>query len=83
MGSELPSSKEEEREYLRCRWAGIHGLGLKHSLKAAELLEEVWKRKDRAVETGGPLYPRYILGGGADGRWQDVMRDNGWELVLI
>ena len=39
MGSELPSSMEEEREYLRCRWGGIHGLGLKHSYKAAELLE--------------------------------------------
>lgn len=39
MGSELPSTMEEEREYLRCRWGGIHGLGLKHSHKAAELLE--------------------------------------------
>ena len=39
MGSELPATMEEEREYLRCRWGGIHGLGLKHSLKAAELLE--------------------------------------------
>ena len=41
MGSELPSTMEEEREYIRCRWAGIHGLGLKHSFKAAELLEVV------------------------------------------
>jgi hypothetical protein len=39
MGSELPASMEEEREYIRCRWGGIHGLGLKHSFKAAELLE--------------------------------------------
>ena len=39
MGCELPSTMEEEREYLRCRWGGIHGLGLRHSLKAAELLE--------------------------------------------
>ena len=39
MGSELPASMEEEREYIRCRWTGIHGLGLKHSYKAAELLE--------------------------------------------
>ena len=39
MGCELSSTMEEEREYLRCRWGGIHGLGLKHSLKAAELLE--------------------------------------------
>jgi hypothetical protein len=39
MGSELPSTMEEEREYVRCRWRGIHGLGLKHSFKAAELLE--------------------------------------------
>jgi hypothetical protein len=39
MGSELPSSMEEDREYIRCRWASIHGLGIKHSYKAAELLE--------------------------------------------
>jgi len=39
MGSELPANMEEEREYLRCRWSGIHGLGMKHSLRAAELLE--------------------------------------------
>lgn len=39
MGCELPSTMEEEREYIRCRWGGIHGLGLKHSFKAAELLE--------------------------------------------
>jgi hypothetical protein len=39
MGSELPSSMEEEREYIRCRWGGLHGLGLNHSYKAAELLE--------------------------------------------
>jgi hypothetical protein len=39
MGCELPATMEEEREYIRCRWGGIHGLGLKHSFKAAELLE--------------------------------------------
>ena len=39
MGSELGASEEEDREYLRCRWGGIHGLGLKHSYNAAELLE--------------------------------------------
>jgi hypothetical protein len=39
MGCELPSTMEEEREYIRCRWGGIHGLGLKHSYRAAELLE--------------------------------------------
>lgn len=39
MASELSSSMEEEREYIRCRWAGLHGLGLKHSYKAAELVE--------------------------------------------
>jgi len=58
MGSELPASIEEEREYIRCRWTGIHGLGLKHSFKAAELLEEVWRRKDRATVTGQLIYPR-------------------------
>ena len=39
MGCELPSTMEEEREYVRCRWAGLHGLGIKHSFNAAELLE--------------------------------------------
>jgi hypothetical protein len=39
MGCEIPSTMEEEREYLRCRWGGIHGLGMRHSFKAAELLE--------------------------------------------
>lgn len=39
MGCEIPSTMEEEREYVRCRWGGIHGLGLNHSFKAAELLE--------------------------------------------
>jgi len=73
MGCEVPKEKEEEREYLRCRWNGIHGLGLKHSYKGAELLEEVWRRRDRADETGGPPYPRF----------QDVSRDLGWQLVLI
>jgi hypothetical protein len=61
MGSEIPASMEEEREYIRCRWTGIHGLGLKHSFKAAELLEEIWRRRDRAPENGRPLYPRYLL----------------------
>jgi hypothetical protein len=41
MGCELPATMEEEREYIRCRWGGIHGLGLKHSFKAAELLEVI------------------------------------------
>src|SRR5271170_6067054 len=39
MGCEFPSTMEEEREYIRCRWGGIHGLGLRHSFKAQELLE--------------------------------------------
>jgi hypothetical protein len=68
MGSELPANMEEEREYLRCRWSGIHGLGMKHSLRAAELLEVSsstlqanWRRKfgDGKIEQK-TLVARYI-----------------------
>ena len=64
MGSELPSSMEEEREYLRCRWAGIHGLGLKHSLKAADL-QEVNPSPQQAALISGSLETE----GSGDGDW--------------
>ena len=96
MGCELPSSMEEEREYLRCRWTGLHGLGLKHSFRAAELLEVsspiIWVNGTRKCgdgrigqkKLGGPHIqgPQSSLIG-LTSRFQDVSRDLGWELVLI
>jgi len=96
MGSELPSSMEEEREYLRCRWSGLHGLGLKHSLRAAELLEVAfpivwvnWTRKSGDGKIGQKKPGGHCIQGpqssliGLTSRFQDVSRDLGWELVLI
>ena len=95
MGCELPSTMEEEREYLRCRWGGIHGLGLQHSLKAAELLE-VLPSPSTLMILGSLATERSSEGNGwaiiskvhsppdhANFRFQDVSRDLGWELVLI
>ena len=71
IGSELETS--EDREYIRSKWPGLHSLGLSHSFKAQELLEEVWRRRDVARQRGtGSLYPH----------WQDVMADLGWTLFL-
>jgi hypothetical protein len=97
MGSELPASMEEEREYLRCRWSGIHGLGMKHSLRAAELLEVRYRRPSALIGTGGlatkgsskrywwPVISKVFPSSRIQltYRFQDVSRDLGWELVLI
>src|SRR5271154_3978730 len=96
MGCELPATMEEEREYVRCRWGGIHGLGLKHSFKAAELLEVtslpltllMWLGSLATERSGkgnwgaliSKVYPSQLC---THCRWQDVSRDFGWELVLI
>jgi hypothetical protein len=65
--SEVPTAMEEEREYIRCRWAGIHGLRLKHSLKAAELFgsmacsDNVNKTGSLATERQSEGYGRTII----------------------
>ena len=95
MGCELSSAMEEEREYLRCRWGGIHGLGLQHSLRAAELLE-VRSLLTVLIVQGSLATKRWSKGNwraiiskvqsslhGINFRFQDVSRDLGWELVLI
>jgi hypothetical protein len=97
MGSELPANMEEEREYLRCRWSGIHGLGMKHSLRAAELLEVSHLRRSPLIGAGSlatersskrhwwPVISKVLLPSRMQltRRFQDVSRDLGWELVLI
>lgn len=70
LGGEL--DLEDQRDYIRSRWTGLHLLGMYNTKNGSRVLEEVWSNRDRV---GCGLANRQS--------WQDVMQNMGESHILI
>lgn len=73
LGSELGKAMKTARALVRLRMRWLAGLGYRNLEQTNELVEEVWRRMDAAEEEG--------RGGGVS--WQQVIKENGWELLVV
>ncbi|KAH8894013.1 hypothetical protein GQ53DRAFT_821134 [Thozetella sp. PMI_491] len=70
IGAEL--DVEDQRDYIRSRWEGMHLLGMYNSKSGERILEEVWNHRD--LVSHGQAVPE---------RWQDIMQNIGQTQILV
>ncbi|ORY81292.1 fungal-specific transcription factor domain-domain-containing protein [Leucosporidium creatinivorum] len=68
LGSELEKEMKTARALVRLRLGWLAGLGYRNLVQTVELVEEVWRRMD---------------GGEVGVSWQQVIQENGWELLVV
>ncbi|CAK7202157.1 hypothetical protein SEUCBS139899_004877 [Sporothrix eucalyptigena] len=70
IGAELDI--DEQRVYIRSRWAGLNLLGIQNAKSGQNVLEEVWHNRDLVMQA--KAQPE---------RWQDIMQRLGESQILV